>query len=278
MRQNQWFRTLLVVCVFSTALAPRAAAMCMGPADRDLSWTGLYPATESESVPLRAGARNGNASHRNPLEGRSAPLHGDKAFKNSVAHGLSTGRHGWRGSRRPSFAYRIPSGRTMRSRRTSSSQVPQPKPARRSRFEASTSSTRAGRARISSRRTFGYRAPQRRFASNGLRTNTGSVRERPPHSYFPRTMGRFFDPEDRSVPSEAVLELGHVNCFGNTLAWGDEKPLYVGITALYSDGSTQQLGGGPLELHPPKRPFAMKLMENYLIPLRYRVNHFLASW
>ncbi|MFN7131758.1 MAG: hypothetical protein ACK4N5_06730 [Myxococcales bacterium] len=50
------------------------------------------------------------------------------------------------------------------------------------------------------------------------------------------------------------LQLGHVNCGGFTFPWGDE-PLYLGVVALFSDGSESPLPREPTRVEPaPPRP------------------------
>ncbi len=49
----------------------------------------------------------------------------------------------------------------------------------------------------------------------------------------------------------AVVQLGHANCFGHTLEWPDEDAsLWVGLVGVYPDGSETEVGD-PIQLEAP---------------------------
>lgn len=93
----------------------------------------------------------------------------------------------------------------------------------------------------------------------------------------PATMLAFFDPAEAAAYPQPVLELGHVNCFGNTLEWPGEDPLYVGITALQTDGTERQVTDVPMRLLSPRRPLMQRFTEDYLRPWMYRMMYYVRN-
>ena len=69
--------------------------------------------------------------------------------------------------------------------------------------------------------------------------------------YVPPRMMQFFERDERPASSESdQIELGYINCFGNTFAW-QGKPILVDIYALFADGSEQRVGSTPMRVEPP---------------------------
>jgi hypothetical protein len=69
--------------------------------------------------------------------------------------------------------------------------------------------------------------------------------------YVPPRMRQFFERDERPASGDSdQIELGYINCFGNTFTW-QGKPILVDIYALFADGSEQRLGSAPMRVEPP---------------------------
>ena len=68
---------------------------------------------------------------------------------------------------------------------------------------------------------------------------------------LPSRMERFFHWGDQPFVSPAAgqLELGHVNCTGKTFDWNG--PIWVGVAALFEDGTEDPPAATPVRLEPP---------------------------
>lgn len=67
----------------------------------------------------------------------------------------------------------------------------------------------------------------------------------------PPRMMQFFERNEKSDASAVdEIELGHINCFGNTFAW-QNKPILVDVFALQPDGSESRLTAAPMHVDMP---------------------------
>lgn len=66
---------------------------------------------------------------------------------------------------------------------------------------------------------------------------------------LPYNMSLFFQ-GNRAAPTDALLQLGHVSCQGHTLEFKG-RPIWIGLRALYADGSESKAGAKPRRLTPP---------------------------
>lgn len=66
---------------------------------------------------------------------------------------------------------------------------------------------------------------------------------------LPYNHGLFFL-YNRAAPTEALLELGHVSCHGHTFEFKG-RPIWIGLRALYADGSESKGSAKPRRLMPP---------------------------
>jgi hypothetical protein len=67
---------------------------------------------------------------------------------------------------------------------------------------------------------------------------------------LPYSKGEFWRRDQSQVPQVALLELGHLDCIGFTFEWKG-KPIYVGLAALYPDGSEDPPVVEPVRVSPP---------------------------
>lgn len=88
------------------------------------------------------------------------------------------------------------------------------------------------------------------FDGSGDGTGDGTSASSPQLIMPPRMM-QFFERGEKSDTSAVdEIELGFINCFGNTFTW-QGKPILVDIFALQPDGSESRLTARPMHVDPP---------------------------